>query len=190
MRKVLKKHWPLVGIAALIIVVAFYLLQALKGLNNVPDISEIFAGEGVKLKQIHFNQEDPDEKIQWVLDAKEAVFSKDGQQITFTDFHLKLKAEKWPPMELKGGRGDFDRTKGKLNLHQDVKGFAANGYRFATEQMTYHHGSGELKTDAAVTIMGPFFTVKGEGLYCNLADETLVIKTNVTTTVKEEAFSL
>jgi LPS export ABC transporter protein LptC len=190
MRKLLKKHWPLVGIAVLIIVIAFYLIQALEGLNNRPDISEIFAGEGVKLKQIHFNQEDPNEKVQWVLDAKEAVFSKDGQQISFTDFHLKLNAEKWPPMELKGGRGDFDRTKGQLNLRQDVQGFAANGYRFATEQMTYHHGSSELKTDEAVTIVGPFFTVKGKGLHCNLADETVVIKTNVTTTVSSEGLPL
>ena len=57
MRKILKKHWPLIGIAALIVIVAFYLIQALQGLNNRPDISDIFAGEGVKLKQIHVNQE-------------------------------------------------------------------------------------------------------------------------------------
>jgi lipopolysaccharide export system protein LptC len=46
---------------------------------------------------------------------------------------------------------------------------------------------GHLTTDKPVEILGPLFTVKGQGLFADLKKETVRILSDVTTTIKREA---
>ena len=56
MQKFFKKHWPLVGIALVLAVVAFYLMEARKGtvLNSI--LADADPEESLKLQDIHFSQ--------------------------------------------------------------------------------------------------------------------------------------
>jgi len=189
MKKILKKHWPLLGIGILALVVGFYLMG---GQNEIAQklllVDEVLE-EGVKLKDIHYTQNNPDEGLKWNLDAEEIKISKDRQFISFKSFRLRLEPENRPPFELEGRRGEYDKSSGELNLHGDLRGYSHNGYRIVTEHIIYKHREGYLKTEAPVKITGPFFSVEGRGLYYNLDREILKIDADVTTLLDNEALT-
>jgi LPS export ABC transporter protein LptC len=186
MKKFLRKHWPLVGIGFLLAAVALYLLQAQKESSGQTAAKDKESEEGLRLKDIHYVQDDPGQKVKWVLDASEAKLSKDQQFVTFLDFHVTLKPENKPVVTLKGKQGEFDKRTGRLVLQGNLIGETEDGYRFATEQAVYHHKEGYLETDKAVKLSGAFFTIEGKGLFLDLAKEKAQILSNVTTLIHGE----
>ena len=186
MKKFFKKQWPLVGLGVLLILVAFYLVNSgQEGLHN-PVFSSIEVGDGLKLKDIHYTQNDPDRRVKWVLDAEEVRFSSDKKAVSFRDFRLNVEPENRPSFRLKGKNGDYSRETGEINLWGDLEGISANGYRFTGDHVLIDEKSGHLRTDRAVTISGPFFSVAGKGLFVDLEKETLKIISNVTTIIDKE----
>ncbi|MBW1765558.1 MAG: LPS export ABC transporter periplasmic protein LptC [Deltaproteobacteria bacterium] len=190
MKKLLKKHWPLIGIGILLVVVSFYLTRSWNEILQGRTLTNIFSEEGIKLENINYTQNSPDDGMKWNLDAKEVKFSKDRQFISFRDFRLKLEPENRPSVELEGKRGDYDRNSGEINLHGDLQGHTNDGYRIITQHILYKHKEGLLKTEEPVKIMGPFFSIAGRGLYLNLEKETLRIISGVTTSIYRESFML
>jgi len=150
----------------------------------------LISREGVHLEDIHFTQDNPDDNVKWILDAKEAQFSKDGQFITFKDFYMKLEPKDKPAIELKGNRGSFDRSTGAINLYENLQGTTTDGYQVNTEHVFYQHRDRYLKTEVPIKVSGPYFSVEGKGLYVNLERETLVIKADVTATIARGALNL
>jgi LPS export ABC transporter protein LptC len=128
--------------------------------------------------------------VKWILDAREAQFSKDGQFITFKDFHMKLEPKDKPAIELKGNRGSFDRSTGAINLYENLQGTTEDGYQMTTEHVFYQYKEGYLKSEMPIKMTGPYFSVEGKGLYFNLERETLVIKANVTAIIARGALKL
>lgn len=190
MKRLLKKHWPLIGIVILIIVVSFYLFKAKDEIIKKPILAKLDSEEGLKLKNIHYTQDDPDEGVKWTLDAKEVKFSKDRQIFSFRNFRLKLEPENRPSMELAGENGDYDKNSGEINLRGDLKGSTDNGYRITANHLLYQQKEGYLKTEEPIIINGPFFSVTGKGLYFNLNQGTLRITSDVTTRIKSELSNL
>ena len=91
------------GVGVLLLVVVFYFAKAGKDFfKTTAFLKDVISGEGVKLKDIHYRQDDPDEKIKWVLDAKEVRFSEDRKTIRFFDFYLEVKTEGQPAFSLRG----------------------------------------------------------------------------------------
>jgi LPS export ABC transporter protein LptC len=160
-----------------------YLFQAGKGPAKPAVPQEKESEEGIRLKDIHYVQDDPAQKVKWVLDASEAKLSKDQQVVTFADFHVTLHPENRPAVTLKGKQGEFDKRTGRLVLEGDLMGETEDGYRFATEQAVYHHKEGTLETDRAVKISSDFFSVQGQGLFLDVGKEKLQILSNVTTLI-------
>jgi LPS export ABC transporter protein LptC len=188
MRRFLSRYWPLFGIAALGLVVGFYLFksEAEKERIRQPIITDKALEDGITITDIHYTQDDPDEGMQWVLDAEKVKFSQDRTYFSFRAFQLKLLPEGRPPLELEGKRGDYNKTTGQINLSGDLKGVSANGYRIFSEHLLYDHDEGVLSTNEFVKIIGPFFTVCGTGLFFDLEEEFLRMHSGVTTTITRE----
>ena len=60
MKRLIKNHWPLIAIGGLLIVVCLYLINARNEIIQKPAFSDVVSDEGVKLKDIHYTQDNPD----------------------------------------------------------------------------------------------------------------------------------
>ena len=191
MKKLFKKHWPLIVIGALLVVVGIYLFDVRKK----PVVKQVVQAEpateeGIKLKNIHYTQEDPDKNLTWLLDAKEVTFSKNRQFMTFKDFRLRIESKDRPAIEIEGDRGDYDKNTQVITLRGDLLGTMEDGYKIVTERAVYRGKEGYLTSDAPVTIHGPLFSIQGVGLYFNPEKETLKIKSNVITSIRDKELFL
>lgn len=186
MEKFLRKHWPLLAMASLLVVVTLYLFQGRKGPAQKTVAQDKESEEGIRLKDIHYVQDHPDREVKWVLDASEAKLSKDQQFVTFLDFVVTLEPANRPHVTLQGKQGEFDKRTGRLLLQGDLIGETEDGYRFTTEQAVYHHKEGYLETDKAVKVSGAFFSVEGKGLLLDVRKETVQVLSNVTTLIHGE----
>jgi len=184
------KYWPIAVIVLFLVVIGFYLIKA--RYENVEDliVTDLISEEGLRLKNIHYIQNNPDESMKWVLDAKEVRFSKDRQHISFKNFRLKLEPEHRPSIELEGRGGNYNKGSSEISLRGDLHAYTDDGYRIITEHILYRQKEGYLKTEEPVKIIGPFFSVTGRGLYFNLEKETLRIMSDVTTLIKRKSFVL
>jgi len=163
-----------------------YLFQARREPVEQKAAQDKESEEGIRLKDIHYVQDDPAHKVNWALDASEAKLSKDQQFVTFLNFHLTLKPENKPVVTVKGKQGEFDKRTGRLVLQGDLIGETEDGYRFTTEQAVYHHKEGYLEADQAVKISSAFFSIEGKGLLLDLGKEKLQILSNATTLIYGE----
>jgi len=89
---------------------------------------------------------------------------------------------------IKGNEGDYFRKTGKIILKGEVLGKSATGYYIETSLLTYRQEDNEVETDEPIKIIGPFFQVKGDGLYIDLSKEKFMVKKNVYTTFNGEGF--
>ena len=183
MKKFLRKHWPLVGIAMLILMVGFYLGRARKEIVRKPIVADGASGDAVKLADIHFTQHTPGEGMKWTLDAKEVTVSLDRQRFSFNDFRLKLEPQNRPSVELEGKRGDYDKVSGVIKARGDLRGQTEDGYTIMTEQAVFKQKEGRLETEEKVKITGPFLSVEGKGLSYSVETEDLSIHSDVTTRI-------
>jgi len=186
MNKFFRKHWPLVAMSLLLAAMTVYLFQARREPVEQKAAQDKESEEGIRLKDIHYVQDDPAHKVNWALDASEAKLSKDQQFVTFLNFHLTLKPENKPVVTVKGKQGEFDKRTGRLVLQGDLIGETEDGYRFTTEQAVYHHKEGYLEADQAVKISSAFFSIEGKGLLLDLGKEKLQILSNATTLIYGE----
>ncbi|MCP4683586.1 MAG: LPS export ABC transporter periplasmic protein LptC [Desulfobacterales bacterium] len=186
MKKFLKKQWPLLGLAAMLVLVSFYIIKSGEELVQDSLLKGIIPEEGVKLKNIHYTQEDPDEKVKWVLDAEDVSFSGDKKSIRFKDFALEVRPEGKPVFNLKGKKGTYSRDPGDIDLWGDLVGLSGNGYRIVTDHLLINEKTGHLRTESPVDISGPFFSIKGRGLFVDLEKESFKVLSDVTTVIEKD----
>ncbi len=171
----------------MLLAVGFYFAKAGKDLiKTTALIKNVLSGEGVNLKDIHYRQDDPDEKVKWVLDAKEVRFSEDKNTIRFFDFYLKVSAEGRPGFSLKGEKGVYQKKIGKIELWGKLDGTYGDAYRFQTEYVAIDEKNGTVTNQNPVEIIGPFFTVKGKGLFADITGNRVRILSDVVTTIDQE----
>jgi LPS export ABC transporter protein LptC len=174
------------GVAILAVVVAFYLIQAKRNSSRKPLDPNASTEEGLRLEDVHFTQDSPEDKVKWVLDAKEAKLSKDKEVISFNKFRLRLEPQKRPGVELEGERGEYYRASGEIRLQGGLKGTTEDGYRIVTQSAVYRYKQGRLETKDPVKITGPFFSVEGQGLRLNVEKETVHILSGVTALIDKD----
>lgn len=181
MNRFIRKNWPLLCIAIIVLTVFFYLGRSRKEVVGKAVMPEIPA-EGGKLEDIHFTHEGTEEDgVRWSLDAKEVRFSEDRQQISFTTFKLRLEPQNRPAVHLEGKSGHYNRTAGQFLLSGNLCGRTDDGYTIVTESALYDQQKRRLTTEDAVSITGPVISLEGRGLAYDVATETLEIKSDVKT---------
>jgi LPS export ABC transporter protein LptC len=184
MKRFLKRHWPLVGLCAVIFLAGFYFVKSGKDLLKAPALlKNLMLGEGIKLEDVHYAQDNPDDKIKWVVDAREVRFSGDRKNVEFFDFRLKVEPDDRPWFKLNGKKGNYSKDTGKIELFGSIEGFSSDGYRILTEYLLVNEKAGHLSTDKPVKIFGPFFEVVGRGLSADLKKEKIKVLSNVTTNI-------
>lgn len=179
------------GLGLLVLVVGFHFAKSGSKLTSAPGLlKEVISGKGLKLKNIHYTQDDPAERMKWVLDAEEVSFSEDRKIIRFKTFTLKVepKGERW--FKLTGKKGRYCKDTGVIELWEDLEGASADGYKVLTEYVLINEQNGELHSDKPVEIRGPFFEVNGEGFHANLKQKRVEILSTVTTVIHEGALKL
>lgn len=190
MSKLLKKYWPLFGLMLILLIIAYYLFDARNRGIKEAIVSQLLPEEGLKLRNIHYIQHNPDEGLKWMLDAREVTFSKDQNHIFFKEFHLRLEPENRSPVDLLGQEGDYIKSLDEIQLRGKIRGVWEDGYRIDTEQLRYQQRMGTLESDDYVLISGPFFSVRGKGLHLDLEERKLKILSEVNTLIDQMSLKL
>ena len=181
------KYLPLLGILIMLTIIGIFLVKAMDKIDHDQISNESRVEEGFGLNNIHYVQNNPDEKIKWSLDADEVRFYEDRQILVFNKFRLKLEVEDQSSMEITGDKGEFDKNANTIDLRGDLIGKTDTGYSLTTEHIFFKQEDGSLESDAPVEIAGPFFSCFGEGLLIDLKHETLSILSDVRTLINRES---
>jgi len=183
----LRRQWPLVGVAFLLVLVGLFVIRSGKDFFRDSTLGEVISGKGIKLKDIHYTQEDPSKGIRLVLDAQEVRFSEDRQSIFFRGFRLNVKPTGRPAFHLSGENGEYSRTRGEVKLWGNLEGLSDDGYRIVTERMLFDEKKGVLTNDRPVQLFGSFFSVSGTGMFVDLRKKKMKILAKVKTVIREGA---
>ena len=187
MRLFIKRQWPLIGLGILLGVAGLFAFKAGREAVQRHVFKAIAPGEGLKLSDIHYTHDDPDKRMKWILDAREVSFSEDKSSILFHDFKLRLEPEGRAVVTLSGKMGDYVRESGVIKLSGEVKGVSGDGYKMSTDRLLFNEREGYLETDENVWVSGPFFSVKGRGLFVDLGRKIVRVLFDVTTVVDKGA---
>ena len=182
-----KKHWPLIGIALLLLVAALYIFGTPESGDDAAGFTDMLLEKGVDLMEnISLTGGDPDKGEKWVLNAKEVRVSDEQTVYSGIDFGFKLELRDGTHIELKGDKVDYNSSTGEITLRGNVNGQTEDGYRFVTDHLLYREEKGSIETDASVKMFGPFFSVSGQGLDFNLEEGILRILADVTTYIGQD----
>ena len=188
MKKVPVATWPIVGIFFLLVIVAFFIFKV-QHLGMVSSKTpNLIPGESLKISDIKYSQDYKDGGGKWELRAKEGHFFDNDQFMALKDVLLTLDSFNKTSYTIKGNEGNYFRKSGTIILKGDVLGRSATGYDIETSLLTYRQEDNEVETDEPIKIIGPFFQVKGDGLYIDLSKKKFMVKKNVCTTFNGEGF--
>ena len=180
--------WPIGGILFLLVIVTFFLFKTQQLGVVSSKIPHLIPGESLKISDIKYSQDYKDGGGKWELKAKEGHFFDNDQFMALKDVLLTLDSFNKTSYTIKGNEGNYFRKTGEIILKGEVLGRSATGYSIETSLLTYRQEDNEVETDEPIKIIGPFFQVKGDGLYIDLSKEKFMVKKNVYTTFNGEGF--
>jgi LPS export ABC transporter protein LptC len=183
MKKIPIIMWPILGILMLFAIVAFCLFKVPRFVDVSSQTSHWKPGESLKICDIKYSQDYEDGKGKWELKAKEGHFFDERQIVALKDVLLKLDSRNDTSFTVKGNTGDYCKESGEIILRGDVTGNSTNGYQIETSLLIYRQEDESVETDKPITVSGPFFQVKGDGLYLDLKRSIFTVKGDVLTTV-------
>jgi LPS export ABC transporter protein LptC len=164
-----------------------YLVMSGKGVIGERLLGELLPEEGLKLKDIHYTQDDAAQGFKWILDAEEVTLTGDNESLVFRDFLLQLESKERSPVKLRGKKGGFNRATGVIELWGDLEARSGDGFSFKTDHLLFNQKTGIISTESAVEVAGPFFSIEGQGLFVDLNQRDLKVISNVTTRVDGKA---
>jgi LPS export ABC transporter protein LptC len=188
MKKIPIIMWPIVGILVVLMVVAFYLFKVPHVVMVSSKTSSLIPGEILKICDIKYSQDNKDGEGKWELKAKEGHFFDKSQIVALKDVLLRLDSFEGTSFTIMGNEGDYLKESGQIILRGDVMGRSTNGYQIETSLLIYRQRDQSVETDKPIRVTGPFFQVRGDGLFIDLKKKTVTVKRDVCTTVTNEGF--
>ena len=188
LNKFIRKQWPLISIGIVLVIVLIFLLRAGRVMGPSSLIKDILSDDGLRLKDIHYIQDDPEKGFNWILDAVQVKISNNKKIIIFQEVDLELDPKNGSWFKLKSNKGKYSRDTGEINLWGDVEGISSNGYRAMTEHLLINEKTENLTTDKHIKIWGPFFFVEGQGFFADLQSKQMKILSDVTAIVERGSF--
>jgi len=167
----------------LLMIAAFFLFKTPKLVTVSSTTSNLIPGESLKVSDIKYSQDYKNGEGKWELKAKEAHFFDETQLVALKDVLLTFDSFKRNSFTIKGNEGEYFRKTGKIILKGDVTGSSTNGYQIETGLLIYRTKDESMETDEPIRVIGPFFRVRGDGLYVDLKREKFMVKSNVCTTI-------
>jgi LPS export ABC transporter protein LptC len=183
MKKIPTIIWPIGGIFLLLMIAGFFLFKTPKLVMVSSTTSNLIPGESLKVSDIKYSQDYKNGEGKWELKAKEAHFFDETQLVALKDVLLTFDSFKRNSFTIKGNEGEYFRKTGKIILKGDVTGSSTNGYQIETGLLIYRPKDESMETDEPIRVIGPFFRVRGDGLYVDLKREKFMVKSNVCTTI-------
>lgn len=183
MKKIPTIIWPIGGIFLLLMIAGFFLFKTPKLVTVSSTTSNLIPGESLKVSDIKYSQDYENGEGKWELKAKEAHFFDETQLVALKDVLLTFDSFKRNSFTIKGNEGEYFRKTGKIILKGDVMGSSTNGYQIETGLLIYRPKDESMETDEPIRVIGPFFRVRGDGLYVDLKSEKFMVKSNVCTTI-------
>jgi LPS export ABC transporter protein LptC len=183
MKKIPTIIWPIGGIFLLLMIAGFFLFKTPKLVMVSSTTSNLIPGESLKVSDIKYSQDYKNGEGKWELKAKEAHFFDETQLVALKDVLLTFDSFKRNSFTIKGNEGEYFRKTGKIILKGDVMGNSTNGYQIETGLLIYRPKDESMETDEPIRVIGPFFRVRGDGLYVDLKREKFTVKSNVCTTI-------
>lgn len=111
----------------------------------------------------------------WVLTAKRADISENGDKARLTDLEMKIEHK---GMKVQAASGLYSMS--DRNLTIDGMVVASNGdFEITSENVTFDSGAGILKTDGSVRVEGKKFSLDGSGMDIDNASQKVRILRNV-----------
>lgn len=96
----------------------------------------------------------------WILTAKRADISKDGNEADLTDLEMEVKSK---GITIFAEKGLYNLNTKKISIEGAVTA-KGNAYSITSGQVDIDSASGLLKTDSDVLIEGKKFTLQGKGM--------------------------
>lgn len=180
--------FPIIGILVLLMIVAFFLFKVPRLAMISSKVPDLIPGESLKINDIEYSQDYKNGEGKWELKAKEGHFFDKRQLVTLKDVTLRLDSFKENSFIIKGDEGDYLRETGEITLRGDVIGTSTNGYQIETSLLIYKQKDESVETDKPIRVIGPFFQVRGDGLYIDLKKKIFTVKGDVITTITKGDF--
>jgi LPS export ABC transporter protein LptC len=180
--------FPIIGILVLLMIVAFFLFKVPRLAMISSKLPDLIPGESLKINDIEYSQDYKNGEGKWELKAKEGHFFDKKQLVTLKDVTLRLDSFKENSFIIKGDEGDYFRETGEITLRGDVIGNSTNGYQIETSLLIYKQKDESVETDKPIRVIGPFFQVRGDGLYIDLKKKIFTVKGDVITTITKGDF--
>lgn len=180
--------FPIIGILVLLMIVAFFLFKVPRLAMISSKLPDLIPGESLKINDIEYSQDYKNGEGKWELKAKEGHFFDKRQLVTLKDVTLRLDSFKENSFIIKGDEGDYFRETGEITLRGDVIGNSTNGYQIETSLLIYKQKDESVETDKPIRVIGPFFQVRGDGLYIDLKKKIFTVKGDVITTITKGDF--
>jgi LPS export ABC transporter protein LptC len=183
MKKIPIIMWPIGGIFFLLLIAAFFVCKVPQLCMDASTASNLSSGESLKMCEISYNQDYKNGEGKWELKAKEGYFRNKTQTLTLKDVLLKLSPAQDTAFTIQGNEGDYYRERGEIIFRGEVTGRSADGYQIETSLLIYSEKDESVATDRSIKVIGPFFHVKGDSLFVDLARNTFTVRGNVCTTL-------
>ena len=169
-----------------IVIVAGYIISGSDIVLNLGkhQIAAEDQNEGLNLQEASYSHET--DEMKWNIDAAKVQFSRDQQNINFTDFLLTISSKNRSPFRVRGENAFYDRTSGTIYMSGNVTGESDDGYKLETDRVSVNEQTKEMKSDAFVKITGPFFTVTGSGFEGQLAQQRFRIMSETNANINKE----